>query len=205
VGQIRSMVNMPAGRGIPIQGMKKKAKSALTAPTKLQAVSSEDRNVVQVIVETPKGNRNKFGYDPQLGVFKLKKVLPEGMVFPYDFGFVPSTKAEDGDPADVVILMDEPAYPGCLLDCRIVGALLMEETREGETVRNDRFIAVSLQTHKHSDIRDISDLNKNFVKELGSFFEQYHRLDKADYKTIGQKGAQAARKMLEKQKTRRAA
>jgi inorganic pyrophosphatase len=78
---------------------------------------------VKVIIETPKGSRNKFKYDPALRMFKLSKVLPEGMVFPYDFGFVPSTKGDDGDPVDVLVLMDEPTFPGCLLECRLVGVL----------------------------------------------------------------------------------
>jgi inorganic pyrophosphatase len=81
----------------------------------------------------------------------------------------------------------------------------MKESRDGETVCNDRFIAVSTVAHEHSEIRDISDLNKNFVKELASFFEQYHKLDDADYKLKGQRGAKAALKMLQSQMLRRAA
>jgi Inorganic pyrophosphatase len=67
---------------------------------------------LNVIIETPKGNRNKLAYHPQLGAFQLKGVLPAGAVFPFDFGFLPSTKGEDGDPLDVLLLMDEPTYPG---------------------------------------------------------------------------------------------
>src|SRR6187397_2515854 len=84
-------------------------------------VPAEDS--VKVIIETPQGSRNKFKYDPDLRMFKLSKVLPEGMVFPYDFGFVPSTNGDDGDPVDVLVLMDEPTFPGCLLECRLVGVL----------------------------------------------------------------------------------
>jgi inorganic pyrophosphatase len=76
---------------------------------------------IQVVIETPKGSRNKYSFDPEIRIFPLKKVLPAGMTFPYDFGFGPSTKAEDGDPTDILVLMDEPAFPGCLLKCRIIG------------------------------------------------------------------------------------
>ena len=78
---------------------------------------------IQVVIETPKGSRNKYSFDPDQRVFALKKVLPAGMTFPYDFGFIPSTQAEDGDPSDVLVLMDEPAFPGCLLRCRLIGII----------------------------------------------------------------------------------
>src|SRR5881398_2938674 len=100
--------------------MKKKPRKALADPTTLKPINRDKDDAIHVVVETPKGSRNKFAFEPKLGVFKLKKVLPEGMVFPYDFGFIPSTKAEDGDPIDVLLLMDEPAYPGCLIECRVV-------------------------------------------------------------------------------------
>ena len=87
---------------------------------------------IHVIIETPKGSRNKYAFDPQQKVFLLKRVLPAGMTFPYDFGFVPSTKAEDGDPTDVLVLMDEPAFPGCLLKCRIVGIIEGKKKRRSQ-------------------------------------------------------------------------
>ena len=85
---------------------------SLVDPTKLKPVDKKD-GILQVIVETPKGSRNKFAFDPDQGIFALKKVLPAGMVFPYDFGFLPQTIADDGDPIDVLLLMDEPAFTGC--------------------------------------------------------------------------------------------
>ena len=85
--------------------------TALANPTRLTPFDSANNKAVQVVIETPKGSRNKYAFDPEQRVFKLKRVLPAGMAFPYDFGFVPSTKAEDGDPVDVLVLMDEPAFP----------------------------------------------------------------------------------------------
>ena len=93
--------------------MPKKSKNAPAARVSLRAFDEEDKSLVRVIIETPKGCRNKYKFDPEMGTFKLSKVLPEGMVFPYDFGYIPDTHAEDGDPIDVLLLMDQPAFPGC--------------------------------------------------------------------------------------------
>jgi inorganic pyrophosphatase len=83
-----------------------------------------DEHAVRVVIETPKGCRNKFKYDPKLKRFRLDKVLPAGSSFPYDFGYVPGTLAEDGDPLDVLLLMDESPFPGCVVPGRLAGAKL---------------------------------------------------------------------------------
>src|SRR3954463_445459 len=88
-------------------------KNGLADPTRLKPFDSGDEQLLRVVIETPKGSRNKFAFDPKEHIFELKKVLPAGMTFPYDFGFVPSTEADDGDPVDVLVLMDEPAFAGC--------------------------------------------------------------------------------------------
>lgn len=102
-------------------------KKVLTAPTILKPFDTDDDRKLRVVIETPKGSRNKFAFDPKEGIFELKKVLPAGMAFPYDFGFVPSTKADDGDPVDVLVLMDEPAFAGCVLTCRVIGVIEGDE------------------------------------------------------------------------------
>src|SRR5437764_15464112 len=86
------------------------------------------KGVVHVIVDTPKGSRNKFKYDEELGLFKLSGVLPAGAVFPFDFGFVPATLGGDGDALDVLLLMDEPAFVGCLVEVRLIGVIEAEQT-----------------------------------------------------------------------------
>src|SRR5215216_4797853 len=88
----------------------------------------EDGTDLHVIIETPKGSRNKFNYDGARALFKLGGVLPAGAVFPFDFGFVPSTVGGDGDPLDVLVLMDEPAFAGCLVRTRLVGVVEAEQT-----------------------------------------------------------------------------
>jgi inorganic pyrophosphatase len=108
----------------------KKKKSGIVNPTQLAAFDEEKK--VQVIIETPKGSRNKYAWDQDQQVFALKKVLPEGMVFPHDFGFIPSTEGDDGDPIDVLVLMDQPVFTGCLVKGRLVGVIEGQQTGKGQ-------------------------------------------------------------------------
>src|SRR5215467_13835054 len=94
----------------------------------------------RAIIETPKGSRNKFDDDPKSNLFLLAALLPEGMMFPFDFGFIPSTLGEDGDPIDILVLMDAPAHPGCLIDVRLIGVIQAEQTEGGKTETNDRLL-----------------------------------------------------------------
>ena len=169
--------------------------------TRLPTFDPKDKDLVNVIIETPRASRNKFAYDDKLGIIRLKKVLPAGMDFPYEFGFVPSTKAPDGDPLDVLLLMDEPAYPGILVRCRLVGIIEGEQTQDGETLRNDRVLAVSELSQQWADIKDIKDIDKKLLKALGDFFVNYHELEKVKFKILAIKGSKDAYKAV--QKTRR--
>ena len=101
------------------------------------------KKYLNVVIETPKGSRVKCAYDFDTGLMKLDKALPEGMVFPFNFGFIPGTKAEDGDPLDILILNEEPLIPGCLVKARLVGVILAKQTEKDETVRNDRLIGLA--------------------------------------------------------------
>src|ERR1700686_5412939 len=92
--------------------------------------------ISRAIIETPKGYHNKFEYDPDSGLFMLGGGLPEGMMFPFDFGFVPSTLGEDGDPLDILVLMGPPACVGCLIEVRIIGVIKAEQTQDGTTESN---------------------------------------------------------------------
>jgi inorganic pyrophosphatase len=158
---------------------------------------AEDGTTLHVIIETPKGSRNKFAYDEKRKIFQLKKVLPVGMAFPYDFGFVPSTKAEDGDPTDVLVLMDEPAFPGCLLHCRLIGIIEGKEVSKKDKVRDDRLVAVEQENHSFANVDHIRDLGKKFVRELEEFFVNYHALSGKKYRVLDVKGPNKARKRLE--------
>jgi inorganic pyrophosphatase len=123
------------------------------------------------------------------------------MAFPYDFGFVPSTKAEDGDPLDVLVLMDEPAFAGCALKCRLIGVIEGEQSngkRNKKSERNDRLIAIEHANHSWADIRVLSDLGNHFLRELEAFFVDYHKLSDEQYRVISAKGPKAAWKMMKK-------
>jgi inorganic pyrophosphatase len=162
----------------------------------LQLKPRDDDDTIQVIIETPKGSRNKYAFDPDQRVFELTKVLPAGMVFPYDFGFIPSTKAEDGDPVDVLVLMDEPAFPGCLLKCRLIGIIEGEEGAKKDTERNDRVVAIEQANHSYSHVKHIDDLGKKFVKELEQFFVNYHQLTGKEYRILDVRGPGEARRRI---------
>src|ERR1700746_27619 len=144
-------------------------KNGMADPTRLKPLDSDDKQLLRVVIETPKGSRNKFAFNPDYHVFELKKVLPAGMAFPYVFGFVPSTEADDGDPIDVLVLMDEPAFSGCVLKCRVIGVIEGEQGEKKKKERNDRIVAVEKDAHSWSDIGTIDDLGKEFTRELEQF------------------------------------
>ena len=176
---------------------KKNGKQAsLADPSNLKPLDSDDKKFLRVVIETPKGSRNKFAFDPKQHIFELKKVLPAGMTFPYDFGFVPSTKADDGDPIDVLVLMDEPAFPGCVLTCRPIGVIEGEQGDKKDQERNDRIIAVEQDAHSWADVKTVDDLGKKFCRELEEFFINYHKLTGKEYRVLGLKGPDQARKLV---------
>jgi inorganic pyrophosphatase len=166
----------------------KKRAAGLADPTHLRAFDKGEIDLCTVIIETPKGSRNKYAFDPEERIFALKKVLPAGMAFPYDFGFVPSTLGGDGDPLDVLVLMDEPAFPGCKLTCRIIGVIEGEQGHNKKTVRNDRVVAVEDDNHSYAHVKRIDDLGKRFERELEEFFVNYHRLSNEQYRILALKG-----------------
>src|SRR4029079_10775959 len=139
---------------------KKGLRKGVADPTQLSPQDSINKQMLRVVSETPKGSRNKFAFDADQHIFELKKVLPAGMTFPYDFGFIPSTKADDGDPIDVLVLMDEPAFPGCGLTCRPIGVIEGEQGEKKRKERNDRIVAIEQDAHSWADVRRIDDLGK---------------------------------------------
>jgi inorganic pyrophosphatase len=170
---------------------------SLANPTLLKPIDKKD-GFVQVIIETPAGSRNKFAFDPEQGIFSLKKVLPAGMVFPYDFGFLPRTLAPDGDPIDVLLLMDEPAFPGCAVRARLIGVIEGEQLDGKAKIRNDRLVAVAEANHMYANVRRLKDLPGKWLQELQDFFVNYHNLEGKKYRLLGCKGADAAFSLIKK-------
>ena len=146
---------------------------------------------LNVVIETPKGSRIKYAYDFETGLLKLDRTLPEGMVFPFNFGFIPGTKAEDGDPLDLLVLNEEPLFPGCLVNARLIGVILAQQTEKGETVQNDRLIGLAIgkdaPTSQHS-----AELDKRTATEIECFFVNYNKLAGRRFKIRGRGGPKKA-------------
>src|SRR4051812_41826399 len=139
-------------------------------------VFGKDGETLNVIVETPRGSRNKYSFDHDSGVFKLGAPLPLGHSFPFDFGFVPHTLGGDGDPLDVLILMDEPVFPGCLVECRLIGGLKAFQTEKGgKRERNDRLLAVADRSLEYEDVNTLTDLEPRLLDEIRLFFISYNK------------------------------
>jgi inorganic pyrophosphatase len=146
---------------------------------------------LNVLVETPKSSRVKYTYNPELGLFELKKALPEGMMFPFNFGFIPGTKADDGDPLDILILNQEPLIPGCLLKARLLGVLEAEQSEDGKTTRNDRLIGVAIEKQTPASLQDM-DLDKRTLSEIEYFFVSYNKLAGKKFRVCGKSGPKKA-------------
>lgn len=135
-----------------------------------------DRNdgvTLRAVVETPRGSRHKYALDPDLGAFVLKETLASGLAWPYDYGFIPKTIGADGDPLDILVLMDEPSFPGCVLTIRLLGCIGL--TKDG--IENDRFVGCLLPRAETSLSTDgyerISDLPDKLLAEIQQFLKEY--------------------------------
>ena len=167
-------------------------------PTRLDPFTHKDAGVVNAVIETPGGSRNKFKYDEKIGFFSLSGVLPEGMVFPHAFGFVPSTRAADGDPEDILIIMDEPTFTGCVVPTRLIGVMEAEQTEDGRTNRNDRLIAVAANSRDFSEVKKLEDLNSNMLKEIEQFFITYNKERGKKFRVLRTRGPRQALKLVKK-------
>lgn len=167
---------------------------------KLSTFSDKD-NVINAIIETPKGSRNKYALNPEMQVFELDKILPVGAVFPFNFGFIPRTKAEDGDPLDVIVIMDDPAFPGCVIPSRVIGVIKAEQTDRGKKPeRNDRIIAVPSESPTENNLKSIHDLNENILMEIENFFISYHAQRGEVFKPLGKGDMKEAIDVIKKNK-----
>jgi inorganic pyrophosphatase len=160
------------------------------------------RSVVNVVIETPQNSRNKYDWDPERGLFKLGGVLAAGAVFPFDFGFVPSTVGDDGDPLDVLVLMDEPAFAGCLVPSRLIGVIEAEQTEGGQTQRNDRLLAVASNARDQAHVNTIDDLNQNLLHEIEHFFVSYNAAKDKRFVPLGRSGPDRAVALIQQARER---
>ena len=167
----------------------------------LPNIFSENGKNLNVVVETPAGSCAKYNYDGQTGSFKLKKILPQGLLFPFHFGFVPHTLAEDGDPLDVLVLMDGPAWPGCIIECRPVGVLIALQTVRNKPMHNDRIIAVPDASRKFKKIKSISDFEPYLIEEVINFLVSYTRLENKKFTVTSKRGPEKAMTLIKQSST----
>jgi len=150
------------------------------------------KGTCRAIIETPKASRNKFDYDPESNLFMLGGLLPEGMMFPFDFGFIPSTLGGDGDPLDVLVLMDAPAHVGCLMEVRLIGVITAEQIQGGKKETNDRLLAVAIHSYNHEDVKTIGDMNQALLSQLEEFFVSYNKQRGKKFRILDTSGPKKA-------------
>lgn len=165
--------------------------SALPSPMDLPM---RKHGLVVVVIETPSGSGTKVKFDAELGLYRADRVLPAGMAFPFNFGFIPQTLAEDGDPLDAIVLLDAPVYPGCVLYARLLGVLEAEQQNggKGPWKRNDRVVGVVGGPKGHSSLRTLRDVDAFQLDAIESFFASYHALDDDRFRPKRRTGVRAA-------------
>lgn len=149
--------------------------------------------VINAVVEIPKGSTNKYEYDPRLGVFRLDRVVHSAVYYPADYGFIPSTLAEDGDPLDLLIFLSGPTFPGCLLEARPVGKLDMVDDKGID----EKILAVAVHDPRYHRIDDVQNVEPHVLKEIEQFFSVYKTLEGKLSLTFGWSGKSEALKRIE--------
>jgi inorganic pyrophosphatase len=144
-------------------------------------------DTINVVVESPRGSAVKFKYDPALDAMTLSRPLPEGLIYPHDWGFVPSTHAPDGDPLDVIVMWDSVSYPGVVIACRPIGLLQIEQTnlKSHERERNDRLAALPVKAPRWDPVRSVFDIAERTRLELQQFFLAAVAFEGKDVKMLG--------------------
>jgi inorganic pyrophosphatase len=158
-------------------------------------------HTLEIIVETPKGSPFKYKYDPKKKWFEVHKMLPIGLVFPFDFGFIPDTKGEDGDPLDVLVLSEFSFSQGCMVNCNIIGSLKAEQTEDKKTIRNDRIFVAPGIKGLYPDYKSLEDIQKEKMKEIENFFIYYNLVENKTFKPIEILTAKETWKIIKQQRS----
>ncbi|WP_321422123.1 inorganic diphosphatase [uncultured Methanobacterium sp.] len=149
--------------------------------------------VVYAVIEIPKGSRNKYEYDKDKEAFALDRVLYSPIHYPAEYGIIPKTLWDDGDPMDILVVMEQPTFPGCVIETRIIGVMKMIDGGESD----DKILGVPVNDPKFKDVQDISDMPKPFLDEISHFFTEYKRLEKKTTEVLGWENAEKAFQALE--------
>lgn len=152
--------------------------------------------IVEAFIEIPKGSSNKYEYDLERKVFVLDRALFSPMYYPADYGFVPYTLAEDGDPLDIMVIMSNPTFPGCLIESRVIGMFLMED----EKGKDEKIISVPVSDPRYEDIQTIENMGAHLKREFEHFFSEYKQLEGKEVHVKGWAGVEEALKAIETSK-----
>lgn len=149
--------------------------------------------VIYAVVEIPKGSRNKYEYDKDKEAFALDRVLYSPFHYPAEYGIIPQSLWDDGDPMDILVIMDEPTFPGCVIECRPIGVMRMIDSGDSD----DKILAVPVNDVRYQDVKDISDVPQSLLNEITHFFEDYKKLEGKTTEVKGWENAQAAFESIE--------
>ena len=171
----------------------------MASPATLEELPTRDREgALLAVIEATQGTRHKLKYRAEWKAFVLSGVLPLGLSWPYDFGFLPSTRGDDGDPLDVLVLADETLPPGTVVPCRIVGVIEAEQQDEGaqRAERNDRLLAVATKSHRYGECRALADIADNVLAEIESFFIAWNASKGGRFRPLARRDADEAERLV---------
>lgn len=152
--------------------------------------------VVYAVIEVPRGSRNKYEYDKEKEVFLLNRVLPSPFHYPADYGIIPQTMGDDGNPLDILVITDQPTFPGCVIECRPIGVMKIKD--EGE--KDDKIISIPINDPRFRNINNIQDIYPAYLKEIAHFFMEYKKLEGKTTEILRWKNAQKAFESIEHSK-----
>jgi inorganic pyrophosphatase len=153
---------------------------------------SSAKLTVDAFIEIPKGSQNKYEFDKEAGVFRLDRVLYSPMHYPTEYGYIKDTLAEDGDPLDVMVLTTYPTFPGCVIETRVVGVLVMSDDKG----QDEKLLGVADTDPRFAHVQSLEDVPPHILKEIAHFFEVYKDLEGKETKVEGWKGREDAERIL---------
>lgn len=143
--------------------------------------------IINVLIEIPAGSKNKYEFDKDMNAFALDRVLYSSVQYPFDYGFIPNTLADDGDPLDGMVIMDQPTFPGCVIACRAIGMLEMIDGGD----RDEKLLCVPDKDPRYANVTSIKDIPQHRLAEIAEFFKTYKNLEKKVTEILGWKDADA--------------
>ena len=152
-----------------------------------------EAGVINVLIEIPGGSKNKYEFDKDMNAFALDRVLFASVQYPFDYGFVPNTLADDGDPLDGMVIMDEPTFPGCVIAARPIGMLEMIDGGD----RDEKILCVPVEDPRYKDVKSLKDISSHRLEEIAEFFRTYKNLEKKKTDILGWKDVDAVTPLVD--------